>query len=316
MNTRTKSIEISVPASVANLGPALDTLAVAVQLYLRVRVCDIDPRQKNKLDFDFVDQSLDGENGIERAFCFMVSRNGVDFPSLRIAVTSEIPTKAGLGSSAAAVIAGLRLYESVMGPCTTEEMLTAACVLEGHPNNAAAALLGGRTSSCQLPDGSVLALASPWPVCIGFAVLTPDLPLNTAVSRQALPASIFRADAVFNLQRVALLFQALQSGKYHLLKEGLRDRCHQPFRQCLVPGLEQALALDHPDLLGVCLSGSGPSIVALAQNNLRTVGQLLADCYSPLKIPYRVRILRAHQPETRTSAGNERAVSPQALASM
>ena len=295
MRTRPESADIVVPASVANLGPGLDALAVALQLYLHVRAQRLLGQGKNELRFDFVGFELDGENFIERAFRHMAARNGVDFPSLSVEVRSEIPSRSGLGSSAAATVAGLRLYDVLFGPCPMQELLNVACELEGHPDNAAAALLGGLTTSCALEDSSVVALSMPWPEAIRFVVLTPDLGLDTVASRRALPKQLRREDAVFNLQRVALLVQALQSREYSVLREALRDRCHQPFRLMLVPGLEESLELQHPDLLGVCLAGAGPSIMALAEKNVAAVQELLASAYKPLGIPFTMRTLRAYQ---------------------
>jgi len=287
--------DITVPASVANLGPGLDVLAVALQLYLHVRAQRLPGPGKNELRFDFVGFELDGENFIERAFRFMAARSGVEFPSLSVEVRSEIPSRSGLGSSAAATVAGLRLYDALFGPFPLQGLLNMACELEGHPDNAAAALLGGLTTSCALEDGSVIALSMPWPETIRLVVLTPDLGLDTTASRRALPKQLRREDAVFNLQRVALLVQALHSREYSLLREALRDRCHQPFRLVLVPGLEETLELQHPDLLGVCLAGAGPSILALAEKNVAAVQELLASAYRPLKIPFTLRTLRAYQ---------------------
>jgi len=295
MRMRLEPADIAVPASVANLGPGLDTLAVALQLYLHVRAQCLPGQGKNELRFNFVGFELDGENFIERAFRFMAVRDGVDFPSISLEVRSEIPSRSGLGSSAAATVAGLRLYDALFGPRPTQELLNAACELEGHPDNAAAVLLGGLTTSCELEDSSVIALSMPWPEAIRLIVLTPHLGLDTASSRRALPKRLRREDAVFNLQRVALLLQALQSGEHSLLREALRDRCHQPFRLMLVPGLEEALELQHPDLLGVCLAGAGPSILALAEKNVGAVQELLASAYRPLGIPFTVRTLRAYQ---------------------
>jgi homoserine kinase len=132
---------------------------------------------------------------------------------------------------------------------------------------------------------------------LGFVVLTPNFPLSTKDSRRALPKRVSREDAVFNLQRVALLMQSLQSGEFSLLREALQDRLHQPVRQKLVPSLERALALEHPDLLGVCLSGAGPSIVAFAERNFETIEQLLAEAFRPSKLLFRIRRLRVHQQE-------------------
>jgi homoserine kinase len=292
---------IQVPASIANLGPGFDTLAVAVQLYLRLRVTTVPGR--GKLNFHFIGQELCGENAIERAFMFLARQSDSRFPSLSVEVRSEIPMRAGLGSSAAATVAGLRLYEALSGPLPTQAILNAACALEAHPDNAAAALLGGLTASCQLADGSIYATTIRWPESLAFVVVTPDIALTTADSRKVLPSSVPRSDVVFNLQRIALLLQSLQSGDFSLLKQTLGDRLHQPFRQKLVPGLSQALNLEHRDLLGVCLSGSGPSIVALAETSLEEIADLLASVYKPLGISYRVRTLKVHQQNSSKLAG-------------
>ena len=285
--------EIRVPGSIANLGPGFDTLAVAIQLYLRLSV-KIAPGE-NELKFRFINCKLDGENYIERAFHFLAAQRGRSFPSLDIEVESAIPTSSGLGSSAAATVAGLRLYEAIAGPLPAQGLLNAACALEHHPDNVAAALLGDLTISCQLPDRSVVAVRLPWPESLKFVVLTPELALSTSKAREVLPTTVPREDAVFNLQRVALLLQALESGDFSLLREALQDRLHQPFRHKLVPGLERTLALQHPDLLGVCLSGAGPSIVALAQQNFEAVEDLLVQTFKPTGLPFRIRRLCVHR---------------------
>lgn len=285
-------LEIQVPGSIANLGPGFDTLAVAVQLYLRLRV-RIGPG-RNELEFQFAER-IEGENYIERAFRFAAGQGARSFPSLFVKVETDIPVRAGLGSSAAATVAGLRLYEAIAGPLPEQGLLNAACALEGHPDNVAAALMGGLTVSCQLPDRSAFAVRSRWPESLRFVVLTPQLSLSTPVSRNALPQSISREDAVFNLQRIALLLQVLQSGDFALLREALHDRVHQPFRQKLAPGLERALALEHPDLLGVCLSGAGPSIVAFAERNFEAIEGLLERSFQTTGLPCTIRRLSAHQ---------------------
>lgn len=285
--------KIKIPGSIANLGPGFDTLAVAVQLYLQLSVTVAPGR--NSLHFEFLNTKLDGENYIERAFRFLAQQRGDSFPSLLVQVESEIPAKAGLGSSAAATVAGLRLYEAIAGPQPQQSLLNAASALENHPDNVAASLLGGLAISCQLPDRSVFAVRLPWPEALAFIVLTPHLPLPTAASRKVLPKRVSREDAVFNLQRVALLLQAVHSGDFALLREALRDRLHQPFRQKLVPGLERLLSLEHPDLLGLCLSGAGPSIVALAQRSFPAIETLLDQAFRPTGLPCTIRRLSAHQ---------------------
>lgn len=284
---------LAVPGSIANLGPGFDTLAVAVQLYLHLDVSVISGR--DELRFRFLDCPIEGDNYIERAFRFLASQRGGSHPSLQVDVRSDIPLKGGLGSSAAATVAGLRLYEAVTGPLPVQGLLNAACALEGHPDNAAAALLGGLTISCQMPDRSAFAVRLPWPSELSFLVITPRFSLATAASRRVLPEYVRHQDAVFNLQRVALFLQAVQGGDYSLLREALHDRLHQPFRQELVPGLAELLEFEHPDLLGVCLSGAGPSIVALVHRNMSEVENALRHTFSAQNLPFTIRRLAAHQ---------------------
>ncbi len=292
--------EIRVPASIANLGSGFDTLAVAVQLYLRLNVRVVGGT--NNLAFRFLDCVVDGENYIERAFRFVASQRGGSHPSLEIDVRSEIPMKGGLGSSAAATVAGLRLFEAIAGPLPVQGLLNAACALEGHPDNVAAALLGGLTISCQMPDRSAFAVRLEWPPSVSFVVLTPEFSLSTAASRRVLPDHVPREDAVFNLQRVALFLQAIQSRNFSLMREALDDRLHQPYRKSLVPGLEEILDLTHQDLLGTCLSGAGPSIVALAERNLDAIEALLRDAFTPRNVPFVIRRLGAHRSDLATDS--------------
>ncbi len=284
-------IVIRVPASIANLGPGFDTLAVAVQLYLTLRVRLLPG--KDDLRFEFVNQRLEGENYIERAFRFIAGRHNFPIPSFEVKVESEIPMKGGLGSSAAATVAGLRLYEAVAGPLDEREMLNAACELEGHPDNIAAAVLGGLTVSCETP-GELRVLRAIWPESLAFVVVTPEQYLATKASRAVLPETISRADAIYNVQRVAFLLEALRSSNFTLLREALNDRLHQPYRASMVPGLKEALELRHPNLLGVCLSGAGPSVVALVQENHDGVSALLSEIYIRKSIPFRIQTLKVH----------------------
>lgn len=288
-------IAITVPASVANLGPGFDVLAVAVQLYLllKVRIAE----GQNQLTFNFVGQKLVGENYIERAFRFLARQRSTAFPSLEIDVHCDIPIRSGLGSSAAATVAGLRLYEAIMEPMQPRDLLNAAVALEGHPDNVAAALLGGLTASCQLPDGSTSAVSLAWPEALRLIVVTPQFDLSTTAARSVLPERITRHDAVFNLQRMAHLLYALQREDFALLHEALADRLHQPHRQRIIPGFEEATHLDHPDVLGVCLSGAGPSVVVFAVRNFAEIERQLSSIYQRLKLPCQVRTLSVHRNE-------------------
>jgi homoserine kinase len=286
--------EIVVPASVANLGPGLDTLGLAVGLYLRVRVTAVIEDGRGRLACRFLDGPLGGPNRIQRAFTALRPSRRRS-PSLEVEIQSDIPARAGLGSSAAATIAGLRLREMLDGPRSGDEILAAASKIEGHPDNAAAALFGGVTSCCRRDDGTIAIARWPWPSGWRVIVATPEVELPTSVSRRALPKAIPLVDAVFNVQRVALLLGALHSGRVPDMREALRDRAHQPYRLRLVPGLRRLLALRHPDVIGICLSGAGPSVAAFASGNAAAVEKLIARVYAKERIPCTVRIVKVHR---------------------
>jgi homoserine kinase len=282
---------------VANLGPGFDALSVAVRLYLHLDVVDVRPASSAQLLFTFIGgPPLVGENRIERAFRLAQARFGGSVPGLVVEVRTDIPMRAGLGSSAAATVAGLRLFEAFTSPRQTPDLLALATEIEGHPDNAAAALLGGLALSCQFSDGRVEARAWPWPAELRLVVGTPETQLETAAARKILPGFVTLPDAVFNLQRALLLVRALDTGRFGDLREALGDRWHQPTRQGFVPGLREALALDHPAVLGACLSGSGPSIALLATDRHEEAAALLAGIYKQLGVAYTIRTLSAQPP--------------------
>ena len=291
---------IAVPASTSNLGPGFDALSVALDLHLRLRVLDVRPDVSGEVHYDFEGPGPDGENRIDTAYRLACQRFGTPVMGLHVRVSSEIPMAAGLGSSAAAAIAGFRLYEAGRAvPLDADAMLAMATELEGHPDNAAAALLGGITVSCQTDDGRVVARAWKWPDAIRFVVATPDSVLETKHARAALPASIPLADAVSNLQRALLFLRALETGDYDDIREAVKDRWHQPPRAAMVPGLTEALAIDHPSVLGVCLSGAGPSVLALAApGRAEEAASALGDVYRRLGY-------RAHNQESRGTSARD-----------
>jgi homoserine kinase len=285
---------IRVPASVGNLGPGFDTLGLALALYLKVTVRKRVDDGQGRLVARFAEPRPAMEDGISRAFHHWPLRTARP-ASLEVAVESDIPERAGLGSSAAAAVAGLRLREFSDGPRSPAEIVTAAAALEGHPDNAAAVVFGGLTSSRVGADGHVTVARWRWPAGWTLVIATPDVQLATSASRRALPESVPLADAVFNLQRVALLLHAVHTRSAAEMIGALEDRCHQPYREALVPVLRRALALGHPDLLGVCLSGAGPSVLAVVRRDPRPIGRALAALYKREGIPCTVRLNRVHQ---------------------
>ncbi len=285
---------IRVPASIGNVGPGFDTLGLALALYMRVTVRRKIEDGRGRLVARFGHERPVAQNGIARAFDhwpFRVARP----PSVEVDVDSDIPERAGLGSSAAAAIAGLRLRELCDGRRTIDELTTAAAALEGHPDNAAAVLFGGLTSSRVAEDGGVIVARWHWPAAWRIVVATPDARLATKQSRRALPARVPLRDAVFNLQRVALLLHAVEARNAAELTSALQDRLHQPYREPLVPVFARALSLRHPDAMGACLSGAGPSVAVFARRNPAGVERALATLYRREGVPCTVRVLRVHQ---------------------
>ena len=291
-----QAIRVRAPASSANLGPGFDTLALALGLYLE---CTLRPAGKG-----FAVRVAGAEPaGIPpdatcltwRAFLRLAGGNAPRGAELEIA--NDIPVGKGLGSSAAAIVAGLALANewANLGK-SREELVQAATEIEGHPDNVAAAVLGGFVVNCQTASDSEagrvvsvkLGLAAP----MDIVVVVPDFQLSTSAARAALPAQFSRQDAVFNVQRAALLVAALAQGRTDLIHEAMRDRLHQPYRAPLIPGLEEALALRGvPGLLGVALSGAGPSVVAFCSGHAEEVGAAIAACFQAKQIPARPRVL-------------------------
>lgn len=288
--------EVVVPGSTSNLGAGFDAIGLALRLYLRLRIVGVDERRRGTVTWRFVDRPLEGDNAIDQAFRAIQATRTIDFPTLDVEVRSEIPMLSGLGSSAAATVAGLRLYELLAGPQPIDDLLALATRLEGHPDNAAPSLLGGLVVSAVGADGRVAALSSHWPAELQLVFARPQARLDTKRARAVLPASVPFADAVFNVQRAALFVQALATGDTRWLREALRDRLHQPYRAPLVPGLEQALALEHPSLLGVFLSGAGPAIGAVVTDDGAAAVGLLRGIYRGIGLDADIGVIGVQQP--------------------
>ena len=300
------------PGSVANLGGGFDTLGVAVQLYLRATIADIREDAAARLVVTKSAPPVSGVNALERAFDAIARRTGRPAPTVFVEVSSEVPMAAGLGSSAAATVAGLRIFERVTGPVEDSVLLAAAAEAEGHADNAAPALFGGLTSVLETQGADPIALRWAWPDDLRLVVATPTVGLATAKARAALPDGMPRADAIFNLQRVLSLVHALQHRKYDQLREAVRDRWHQPARVSLVPLLSEMIEMDAPEVLGAFLSGAGPSVAALARVQAApTVYRLMTAMYARAGVDATVRILAVHEgassaePAARANQGSE-----------
>jgi homoserine kinase len=288
---------ITIPGSVANLGGGFDTLGVAVQLYLRARIVDVRADGGARLVVAKSTPPVRGQNAVERAFAAAARHANVPVPTVTVEVESDIPMAAGLGSSAAATVAGIRIFERVTSLLPDSTLLAISTSVEGHADNAAPALFGGLTSVVEL-DAAPEALRWAWPADLRLIVATPFTGLATSTARAALSPAISRQDAIFNLQRVLSFVHALQHGEYDRLRTAMQDRWHQPARASLVPHLSAVLAIDDADVLGACLSGAGPSVALLARREFARLERLLQSTCDGAGVPVTVRTLAVHERST------------------
>lgn len=291
---------IRIPSSTSNLGPGFDSQGIALRLYLTL---DVESSDDSSITFTFEGEgaseltSAAESNLIYTAMKFVAAHEGIELPGGRLKVTNEIPLARGLGSSAAAIIAGFSAFEVLTGVHLSEEKLLAyATEMEHHSDNIAAALLGSFVVSCVTETGKVLAARLTWQDEVRAIVVVPNFKVRTEDSRRVVPTKVSREDAVFNIQRAALLVAALAERRYDLIREAMRDRLHQPYRAPLVPGLEEILNLGNVNgLLGVALSGSGPTVFALATSNFEEVAKAIGDCFQSRDIEYTSRIVEVEK---------------------
>lgn len=288
---------IVVPGSTSNLGAGFDVLGLAVQLAITVDVLTVVEDGLGDVRCAFVGAPPGGENLIVTGYRAVTRAAGHESPpSLEVRVAGDIPPGAGLGSSAAALVAGGRLAALTVPGVDTQCILDTASAIEGHPDNVGASLLGGLVASLTEAGGAVRAVALPWPHDLQLVVATPHVPLPTRTARGVLPTHVSCADAVFNLQRVAVLIAALVARRFDVLRAAFDDRLHQPYRQALVPGLDATLALECPGVVGTFLSGAGPSVAVVVHGDPEPALEALRAIFRDRRIAADVRIVGIHQP--------------------
>ena len=271
---------VRVPASSANLGPGFDALGLALGVYLTCRFRRSDQLAISASGRDSRQISLGNDNLIWQTAVTVAESLGMRMPPIELEIHNDIPLAKGMGSSAAALTAGVVIADQVLDlRWKPLRILDEASRLEGHPDNVAPCTLGSIVASAIDSGGVTRAVRLDLPQRFGLAVVVPDFDLPTSKARSVLPDSYSRADAVFNVQRASLLIAALAAGSTTAFPAALEDRFHQPYREPLVPGLHDILKLRAPGLLGCALSGAGPSILVFYERGYEGVCDLVRQIF-------------------------------------
>jgi homoserine kinase len=271
---------VRVPASSANLGPGFDALGLALGVYLKCRFRQSETLRICAAGRDADRISTGSDNLIWQTAVAVAESHRAEMPPIELEIANDIPLGKGMGSSAAALTAGViiadRLLELNWKPL---RILDEAARLEGHPDNVAAAILGSIVASAIDSGGVARAVRLDLPDRFGIGIVVPDFDLPTSKARSVLPTCYSKEETVFNIQRASLLVAALATGTIAAFPTALEDRCHQPYRVPLVPGLEEILKLRAPGLLGCALSGAGPSIVVFFERGYDNVCDLVKQIF-------------------------------------
>ncbi|MBX5468223.1 MAG: homoserine kinase [Firmicutes bacterium] len=288
---------VRVPATSANLGPGYDTLGLALNLWLTVEwhpapatVVEVNGEGKEVLPHD-------ASNFLYRlAAATYRELTGEDLPSGHLRIDNAIPVARGLGSSAAAAVAAVKLaFAIARQPLTVEECFRRVTAVEHHMDNAAPAIVGGAT--LVFSDGPDLHFYRFNPPPLPMILAIPDYLVPTDVARRILPPMVPRQDAVFNAQRVGLWVYALVNQDWEVLRWASQDRLHQEARSPLLPGFVQVMtqAREHGALLAA-LSGSGSTVLAMTYpGREQLVAQVMQETFALYGVKSRVVITEAAQ---------------------
>jgi len=285
---------VRIPATTANVGPGFDTLGIALQLYNRVGIkLTRAPRTVVSGEFEREESHAAMKMVMQAARAFF-HRTEREEAGMSIHIEGDIPISRGLGSSATVrlgIVAGLnRLYG---GALKAGDVLDLVAGLEGHPDNASAAIHGGLVVAGDM-EGKIVCIATRLPKSLRFVAAIPDYQVETKKARALLPASLPLPDAVHNLNRTALLVASFWNRDYKAISNFLDDRIHQPYRAALVPQLFPAInAARLAGAIGGWLSGSGSTIMAMTLTNPEKVGQAMQKVFDDSGKSCRIRVLGA-----------------------
>ena len=262
-------VSVSVPATSANLGPGYDALGLALEIrdFVTAQFTD-----DNKITVEVTGQGAgklptDGTHLIAKTIIDACKAFGTDVTGLHVECKNAIPQGRGLGSSAAAIVAGLVLAsELTYARASEDELLQMANAIEGHPDNVAACLLGAMTIAWLEDDGKANSVSMNVHPDISPVLAIPQTELDTHKARGLIPESIPHVDAAFNAGRAALLVAAM-IGDPDFLLEATEDKLHQPFRAQAYPESMELVAQLREVQIAACISGAGPTVIALSTSD-------------------------------------------------
>jgi homoserine kinase len=281
-------IFVKVPATSANLGPGFDALGLALDLWNETEFI---PAEKFHLrvEGEGADRlALNQKNLIVRSMQKVYDAAGRKLPALYIHCINRIPPASGLGSSAAAIITGLIGANALLdSPLTNNDILNLAAEIEGHPDNAASALLGGLVAST-MSEGKIIARKLPIkPLAVTIAL--PDFNFPTKQARAALPKHVSMKNAAHNISRAVLAAEAFRTGDLDLLGQVMDDALHQPYRLPLIPGAREAMdAAKKAGASAAALSGAGPSLIAFSAKQDANIGEAMKRMFESVGLNARI----------------------------
>jgi homoserine kinase len=263
-----RPLHLRLPATSANLGPGFDALGLAMALYLTIYATAAEDFTIDATGRDAALCANLEDNLILTTYMDVLAVSGILAPPLHLQLHNEIPLGMGCGSSASALLAGILLADHFGNlNWTPQQILEEATRREGHPDNVAACYWGGMTIAMMTEEGIVTAtcgLNLTWDLLLAL----PSASLSTKTARGLLPDHYSRKDAVANIQATALLVAAFSQRRGELLRTAMQDRLHQPYRLKACPLLPLFLPLtENPAILGVALSGAGPSVLLIAEGS-------------------------------------------------
>ena len=297
-------IRVAAPATTANLGPGYDCLGMALDIWNTV---EVEPLPEGTVPSVSVSGEGEGEleagpeNLVYRSMEFLYRELDIPMPPLRVHCDNEIPLARGLGSSAAAIAGGLAAANALAntekegGGFTPRDLLEMAATIEGHPDNVAAAVMGGLqlvvTEAQDTGESTLYTVPVSVPAAIHAVLFIPETRIATADARAVLPQQLPVPDAVHNMARVALLVAGMATNHPEYLSVATQDKLHQPYRQPLFPAMKLLMkaALD-AGALGAFLSGSGSTVLALTQGREMTVAYEMAEAARQASVEGTVKV--------------------------